>query len=100
MVGTDGGARPNPGIGGIGSVIQYKGLTKEISDAFELTTNNRMELMGIINSLKHLGNLSIPPDQKIIVYSDSQWAINALDGTWRIKENLDLVNMGKKLILK
>ena len=42
---TDGSSRGNPGPGGYGVVMSYKGNEKEISQGFRKTTNNRMELL-------------------------------------------------------
>jgi len=80
---TDGGARPNPGVGGIGIVIQYKGLTKEINDAFELTTNNRMEIMSVIYALKFLNSKKIYQKcNEVQLFSDSQYVINTFKKKW------------------
>ncbi len=51
---SDGGAKPNPGKGGFGVVLSYKGYQKEFFKGYELTTNNRMELMGVIFGLEKL----------------------------------------------
>lgn len=54
---TDGACSGNPGPGGWGAILEYKGVRKEISGGEAETTNNRMELMGIIarwNSSKSL----------------------------------------------
>ena len=39
---SDGGAEPNPGNGGFGVIMSYKGIKREFSQGYELTTNNRM----------------------------------------------------------
>ena len=49
---SDGGAEPNPGKGGFGVIMFYKGVKREFSQGYELTTNNRMELMGVIYGLE------------------------------------------------
>ena len=51
---TDGAARGNPGPGGYGVVLKAGQLRKELSDGFELTTNNRMELLAAIVGLEAL----------------------------------------------
>lgn len=51
---SDGGAEPNPGKGGFGVIMIYKGIKKEFSQGYVLTTNNRMELMGVIYGLERL----------------------------------------------
>ena len=80
---TDGSARGNPdGPGGYGTVIIYvdsKGVkhVKEISEGFEKTTNNRMELMGVIAGLEALNRPC-----EIDLYSDSQYVIKAFNDHW------------------
>ncbi|WP_394147937.1 ribonuclease HI [Shewanella atlantica] len=65
---TDGSCLGNPGPGGYGVVMKYKQHTKEISDGFLLTTNNRMELLAPIIALEAL---KVPC--KIVLTSDSQY---------------------------
>ena len=80
---TDGAARGNPeGPGGYGCVLQYtdpKGVLheKELSEGFEKTTNNRMELMGPIAALEALNR---PCD--VDLYSDSQYLVKAFKDGW------------------
>ena len=49
---TDGAARGNPGRGGYGVILMSGNRTKELSQGYRLTTNNRMELMGVIAALE------------------------------------------------
>ncbi|HEY2349752.1 MAG TPA: RNase H family protein, partial [Puia sp.] len=51
---TDGASRGNPGRGGFGTILIWKGTTKELSGGFNRTTNNRMELMAVIAGLEAL----------------------------------------------
>ena len=51
---TDGACSGNPGKGGWGVILIYKGIEKELSGFEELTTNNRMELKAVIEGLKAL----------------------------------------------
>ena len=80
---SDGSARGNPdGPGGYGVVLQYtdsKGELHEmeLSKGFPKTTNNRMELLGIITGLEHLKRPC-----RVEVYSDSQYVINAFQKGW------------------
>ena len=80
---TDGAARGYPdGPGGFGTVLEYidsKGElhTKEISQGYKKTTNNRMELMAAIAGLEALNR---PCDVEL--YSDSQYVVNAFNQHW------------------
>ena len=80
---TDGAARGNPdGPGGYGTVLEYvdtKGqlLQKELSQGYEKTTNNRMELMAVIAGLEALNRSC-----EVEVYSDSQYVVNAFNQHW------------------
>ncbi len=75
---TDGSSRGNPGPGGYGIVLKYKSFYKELAKGFRLTTNNRMELLAVIDALKVLKNKSLP----IIIYSDSKYVIDAIEKKW------------------
>jgi len=74
---SDGGADPNPGIGGFGVILKFGNYEKEFSKGFERTTNNRMELQGIIYGLEQLNVPAI-----VTVYSDSKYVINAINNGW------------------
>ena len=77
---TDGSSLGNPGPGGYGIVLKYKDLRKTASQGFRKTTNNRMELLAVIEALKLLNENAI--DKEIIIYSDSQYVINAISKGW------------------
>ena len=49
---TDGACSGNPGAGGFGIVMLYKGVRKEISEGYKKTTNNRMETLAVIKALE------------------------------------------------
>ena len=51
---TDGACSGNPGPGGWGAILSYKGTQKELCGGEAMTTNNRMELMGAIAALETL----------------------------------------------
>ena len=51
---------------------------KEISDGFQLTTNNRMELLSVIVALESLKKQNID----VVVYSDSKYVVNAVEKSW------------------
>ena len=74
---TDGSSRGNPGPGGYGAVLMSGGKMKELSQGYRRTTNNRMELMGVITGLQALNQPS-----KVVVYSDSAYVINGMQKGW------------------
>jgi ribonuclease HI len=75
---TDGAARGNPGRGGYGALLMWKGKVKEISQGFKHTTNNRMELMSVIAALESLTRVGL----HIEVYSDSKYVVQAVSERW------------------
>lgn len=75
---TDGSSRGNPGPGGYGVVLKYGSYSKELSQGFRLTTNNRMELLGVIEGLKAIKKREIP----VKIYSDSSYVVNAVNNGW------------------
>ncbi len=74
---TDGACSGNPGPGGWGAILQYGKFKKELSGGEGHTTNNRMELTGVIAALEALEE----PCQ-VELYSDSKYVIDALQKGW------------------
>lgn len=77
---TDGACSGNPGAGGYGVILRYKGNTKELSGGAAETTNNRMELTAVITGLSALKE---PCSVKL--YSDSKYIIDAVIKGWAKK---------------
>jgi ribonuclease HI len=75
---TDGASRGNPGPGGYGTILIWKGVEKELSAGYIRTTNNRMELMAVIAGLKALKKEGL----HLQIYSDSQYVVNAVEKGW------------------
>lgn len=75
---TDGASRGNPGPGGYGTILMWGETVKELSAGFRYTTNNRMELMAVIAGLEALKKDGVP----ILVYSDSQYVVRAVEEGW------------------
>lgn len=75
---TDGAAKGNPGPGGYGAILDYKGKRKELSEGFRLTTNNRMELLAVIKALEAIKQ----PGWEVRVYSDSKYVVDAVEKGW------------------
>lgn len=74
---TDGACSGNPGPGGWGAILIYRGREREISGSDEYTTNQRMELQAAIEGLKAL---RFPCQVKL--YSDSAYLVNAFQEKW------------------
>ncbi len=77
---TDGACSGNPGPGGWGAILEYRGLEKELSGGEKETTNNRMELMGVIAALE-----ALKTPCEVDLYSDSQYVINAIEKGWAVR---------------
>ena len=74
---TDGACSGNPGLGGYGGILIYKDVEREYSGAEVDTTNNRMEVLAVIEGLKRL---KYPC--KVEIYSDSAYTVNAFTNGW------------------
>jgi ribonuclease HI len=92
---TDGACSGNPGPGGWGALIKYPYLTKKLSGSEAHTTNNRMEILAVINALKSI-NLNL----KITIYTDSKyvkdgitsWINNWKINNWKNSQKKDVKN--------
>lgn len=74
---TDGACSGNPGPGGWGAILAYQGRELELSGGAPETTNNRMELMAVIEALGRLKEPCI-----VELYSDSKYVVDALEKGW------------------
>ena len=77
---TDGACSGNPGPGGYGAILKYGKHEKEICGGDENTTNNRMELLGVIKGLEALNEPC-----HVVLTSDSKYVIDALSLGWAEK---------------
>ena len=75
---TDGSSRGNPGPGGYGVVMIHKDKRKELRQGYNLTTNNRMELLAVIKALEEVKTDKL----KIIIYSDSKYVVESVEKGW------------------
>jgi len=75
---TDGAAKGNPGPGGYGVVLMSGQYRKELSEGFELTTNNRMELLAVIVGLEALK----VENSVVTIYSDSKYVVDSVEKRW------------------
>lgn len=76
---TDGACSGNPGPGGWAAILIYGDYKKEMSGGEPDTTNNRMELTGVIKGLQALNQPCI-----VELYSDSKYVIDALEKGWAV----------------
>lgn len=77
---SDGGAEPNPGKGGYGVILVWNGHRKELFKGYQMTTNNRMELMGAIAGLEAINRRA-----DIEVYTDSKYVVDGIEQGWARK---------------
>ena len=77
---TDGACSGNPGAGGYGVVLMYGAAKKELSEGYEKTTNNRMELLAVIKGLEALKEPCM-----VNLYSDSKYVVDAIEKGWVVK---------------
>lgn len=77
---TDGACSGNPGPGGYGTILRYGNREKELSEGFESTTNNRMELLAAIRGLE-----ALKKPCRVTLYSDSQYLVNGIQKGWAKK---------------
>ena len=108
---TDGAARGNPeGPGGYGAILQYTDANgvlheKEMSAGYKQTTNNRMELLGVITGLEALKKpceVEVISDSKYVTDAFNQnWVENWIRNGWRTstKKPVKNIDLWKRLIL-
>ena len=75
---TDGASSGNPGPGGYGAILKCAGYEKELSGGFACTTNNRMELLAVIQGLEAVKW----QNADITVVSDSAYVVKAVKEGW------------------
>ncbi len=74
---TDGACSGNPGVGGWAAILRHGSAEKVLTGGEEQTTNNRMELMGVISGLE-----ALKEDCEVEIYSDSAYVVNAFLQDW------------------
>ena len=74
---TDGACRGNPGPGGWGAILVYRGREKELSGGARETTNNRMELTAVIEALS-----ALKEPCRVTLTSDSKYVVDAMLQGW------------------
>ena len=93
---TDGACSGNPGPGGWGAILRFKGAEKEFSGGEEKTTNNRMELTAVIEGLtklKETCNVTLVTDSKYVADGISKgWAESWKKNGWRKADKKPALN--------
>jgi len=92
---TDGACRGNPGPGGWGVILSYKGNVKEFYGGDPETTNNRMELMAAIQALETLTKpcfVQLNTDSKYVMQGITEWISNWKKRGWKTASRTPVKN--------
>lgn len=92
---TDGACSGNPGPGGWGALLRYKGTEKELSGAEPDTTNNRMELMAAIEGLKAVKrtcDVTLYTDSKYVLQGVTEWMDGWKSRGWKTADKKPVKN--------
>src|SRR5262245_25649991 len=92
---TDGACKGNPGRGGWGALLRHRGREKELFGGAAHTTNNRMELMAVIEalaSLKRSCTVIVHTDSKYVQQGISEWLPSWVRRGWRTADNKPVKN--------
>lgn len=94
---TDGGCEPNPGVGGWGAILVYRGTERELSGSDPETTNNRMEMTAAIEALSALKRpckIALHTDSEYLKKGITEWMPGWKRRNWQRKggaiKNIDL----------
>lgn len=93
---SDGACRGNPGAGGWGTLLRFKGVEKELYGGERNTTNNRMELMAVIRGLEALNRPSqvcVTTDSQYVKNGITRWINNWKRNGWRTANNKPVKNI-------
>ena len=93
---TDGACSGNPGPGGWGSVLLYNGHRRELSGGERQTTNNRMELMAVIQALEVLKrpcDVTLHTDSTYVMKGMTEWLENWKRRNWRTADKKPVKNV-------
>ncbi|MEC8467411.1 MAG: ribonuclease HI [Pseudomonadota bacterium] len=100
---TDGACSGNPGPGGWGAILSYKGQEKELLGSDTETTNNRMELMAVIEGLRALNrpvDVTIYTDSKYVLEGATKWMAGWKAKGWNKKGGLKNADLWQLLDLE
>lgn len=93
---TDGGCRGNPGVGGWGALLRYGDVEKELWGGESNTTNNRMELLAVINALEAVTRsvpLRITTDSRYVKSGITEWIHNWKKNGWKTSARKPVKNV-------
>ncbi len=74
---SDGACSGNPGPGGYGVILRFAGREKELSGGEAMTTNNRMELLGVIEGLS-----ALKEPCRVVLTTDSRYVVDSVTKGW------------------
>ena len=86
VIHTDGACRGNPGPGGWGAILRYRGVEKTLKGGDAATTNNRMELLGAIHALEALtrpSRVELHTDSQYVQKGIAEWLPGWIRRGWR-----------------
>lgn len=92
---ADGACSGNPGVGGYGAILRLDNKVKEVSGSEGMTTNNRMELMGVITALESLRvpcSVRVTTDSNYIVKGMNEWITGWLGNNWKNSQKKEVMN--------
>lgn len=92
---ADGACSGNPGVGGYGAILRSGGKEKELSGCEEATTNNRMELTGVISALEALKKpcrVRVTTDSNYVVKGMSEWINGWIMNKWKNSQKKEVLN--------
>jgi ribonuclease HI len=93
---TDGACRGNPGPGGWGALLRFKGRERELSGAEAHTTNNRMELLAAIEALEALSRscqVSLTTDSQYLCKGIQEWLPRWRERDWKTADRKPVKNV-------
>ncbi|HMM77381.1 MAG TPA: ribonuclease HI [Gammaproteobacteria bacterium] len=95
VIHTDGACRGNPGPGGWGAILRYRGVEKTLKGGEANTTNNRMELLGAIHALEALtrpSRVELHTDSQYVQKGISEWLSSWIRRGWRTADGKPVKN--------
>lgn len=93
---TDGACRGNPGPGGWGAILRHKDSEKHLYGSEQLTTNNRMELIAVIealNALKKPCDIDLTTDSQYVRRGVLEWMPNWKKSGWKNSQKKPVKNV-------